>query len=61
MIDQWVILPVTQECFDEIADEVAARGQADRVEDSTMVKLYDVVLVVAPDRKIASVKKSARR
>lgn len=57
----YVILPVTQECFDEIADEVAARGQADRVEGSTMIKLYDVVLAVAPDKKIAPVKKSARR
>ena len=49
----YVVLPVTQETFDEIADEIVARGQADRVEGTTMVRLTDVVLAVAPDRKIA--------
>ena len=40
----YVVLPVTQETFDEIADEIVARGQADRVEGTTMVRLTDVVL-----------------
>lgn len=53
----FVVLPVTQRTFDEIAAEIVARGQADRVEGSTMVKLNDVVLAVAPDKKLAPVPK----
>lgn len=55
-----VLLPVTQEAFDEIADEIVARGQADRVEGSTMVVLTDVVLVVAPERKMAQPREKKR-
>lgn len=57
----YVLLPVTQETFDEIADEIVARGQADRVSGSTMVKLTDVVLVVAPEKKMAPVSSERRK
>lgn len=57
-----VLLPVTQATYDEIADEVAARGQADRIQTRRkMIDLSDVTLIVQPEKKLAPVAREGKR
>lgn len=57
-----VLLPVTQATYDEIADEVAARGQADRIQTRRkMIDLSDVTLIVQPEKKLAPVAREGKK
>jgi hypothetical protein len=50
----YVLLPISNEAFEEIASEIEARGQPERVGRSKgQIYLTDVVLLRAPEEKKA--------